>query len=331
MTWQKAELHTGTSACVFLFFNNKTPLKPHNKRVFIFIPFLNVKIYIPYIYNECMKKKLFAFDLDGTLLSNDETVSEFSKKGIKKLQNMGHEVVLITGRSLNMTSGIYKDLGLKSPLGVFNGAVIISEDKSLNYENKYIKGSEVAHIINDEFFIQNTTGFVLETLNETFTNNLECPNAKLVSRWTGITPTLIDKSTVYENPLVLLAELKTQDIDVANEITKAFQKEFPDSEISNWYSYHTDKYILEVSRKNARKDFALIAIANFYGIDMKDTIAFGDGNNDQHMLMAAGHGVAMLNAPDFVKEYADEITKNTNDNDGAVKYALDYIRGELNE
>lgn len=303
--------------------------------LFYFCYFLKTKIFSSHFYNDLetkergdMDKKLFAFDLDGTLLSANEEISDYSKQGIKRLRELGHEVVLITGRSLNMTSKIYEDSGLTSPLGVFNGAVIISDE--IDYESKYVDGADVKEIINNDFFIQHTSGYVLETLKTTYTNDFESPNAILVEKWTGKKPKLIDKGRVYENTVVLIAELNTQNEDESNQLTIEFKKKFPNTEISNWYSYHTDKYILEVSRKDARKDFALIAIAEYYGIEMKNTIAFGDGNNDQHMLIASGHGVAMLNAPDFVKEYADSVTKNTNDNDGAIKYALEYIEGGTN-
>ena len=46
-------------------------------------------------------------------------------------------------------------------------------------------------------------------------------------------------------------------------------------------------------------------------------MAFGDGENDIPMIKAAGIGVAMENALDTVKEAADTITLN-NDEDGVA-------------
>ena len=40
-----------------------------------------------------MTKKLIALDLDGTLLRPDGTISEFTQKTIKDVQNKGHQVV----------------------------------------------------------------------------------------------------------------------------------------------------------------------------------------------------------------------------------------------
>ena len=45
-----------------------------------------------------------------------------------------------------------------------------------------------------------------------------------------------------------------------------------------------------------------------HGIDLAETMAFGDGQNDIEMLRHAGIGVAMGNAADEVKRSADYVT-----------------------
>ena len=49
-----------------------------------------------------MTKKLIVLDLDGTLLRPDGTISEFTQKTIKDVQNKGHQVVIATGRPYRM-------------------------------------------------------------------------------------------------------------------------------------------------------------------------------------------------------------------------------------
>lgn len=51
------------------------------------------------------------------------------------------------------------------------------------------------------------------------------------------------------------------------------------------------------------------------GLGWAETIAIGDGHNDLEMLERAGVGIAMGNASDAVKAYADEIT-STVEEDG---------------
>lgn len=56
----------------------------------------------------------------------------------------------------------------------------------------------------------------------------------------------------------------------------------------------------------------------YFKIPLKECMAFGDGGNDIAMLQHAGIGVAMGNADDDVKQYADYVTDSV-DEDGIFK------------
>ena len=76
----------------------------------------------------------------------------------------------------------------------------------------------------------------------------------------------------------------------------------------------------------ANKGAALAHYCDLTGIDLVDTVAFGDNENDIEMLSVAGTGVAMGNALDSVKAAADLVTAD-NDSDGialvlAERYGL---------
>lgn len=75
-----------------------------------------------------------------------------------------------------------------------------------------------------------------------------------------------------------------------------------------WHPEFTD-----ISPKSAGKDNGLRAMADYLGVDISDTIAFGDGGNDISLLKAAGIGIAMGNAGDNVKAVADYITTSVDD------------------
>ena len=59
------------------------------------------------------------------------------------------------------------------------------------------------------------------------------------------------------------------------------------------------------------------------GIEQAETIAFGDGANDIEMLQWAGIGIAMGNAADTVKDAADMVTTDV-DNEG-IEHAVNEI------
>ena len=60
-------------------------------------------------------------------------------------------------------------------------------------------------------------------------------------------------------------------------------------------------------------------------VDIKDTIAIGDNENDITMIQQAGLGIAVKCAKDYIKELADDVTER-DFYEGAVAEAIEkYI------
>jgi len=74
---------------------------------------------------------------------------------------------------------------------------------------------------------------------------------------------------------------------------------------------------LEITHADADKWEALRDLADHLGVSADEVMTIGDGDNDRPMLRGAGLSFAMGNAPDFVKETADYITKD-NEHEGAA-------------
>ncbi|MDO4417894.1 MAG: HAD hydrolase family protein [Eubacteriales bacterium] len=74
---------------------------------------------------------------------------------------------------------------------------------------------------------------------------------------------------------------------------------------------------LEVTHVLADKWLAVRDLADRLGVCPGQIMTLGDGDNDRPMLQNAGLGIAMGNAPDFVKMTADLITLD-NEHDGAA-------------
>ncbi len=64
------------------------------------------------------------------------------------------------------------------------------------------------------------------------------------------------------------------------------------------------------------------------GIDTKNIMAFGDGDNDSGMIKNAGIGIAMENGMDKTKKAARYITKK-NVESGVAYMVNKYLDGEL--
>ena len=82
--------------------------------------------------------------------------------------------------------------------------------------------------------------------------------------------------------------------------------------------FRSEPYFLEVTPKNVDKAYCLARLLNILRIPREEMVCCGDGFNDVTMIQFAGLGVAMANAQDAVKKYADYITAS-NDEDGVAQ------------
>ena len=279
-----------------------------------------------------MERKLFAFDLDGTLLSDSKNgnIHKKTMDMIKRIKKEGHIVCVLTGRPWKATEEIYKKLGLKTIVANYNGGHIHNPTE---YEYlptvERIEPSVAMRIaqtkelkkIAENIAIETSSGlFLMKNVKDYFTTTF----IQGVDEDHIISPIAWQK--LYDKPSGVLIEVKEKFAKDIDEIKTYFSGRFGDLvEFSYWDTGKGNNPILEFTNNKARKDIALIKMARYYKIDMKNVVAFGDGFNDVPMLKIAGVGVAMANASDVVKSYANVISKHTNKEGGVGKFIKWYL------
>ena len=86
---------------------------------------------------------------------------------------------------------------------------------------------------------------------------------------------------------------------------------------------YAESFNLEMSPANITKGSGLVELCDLLKIDLSETVAIGDADNDKEILQTAGLSVAMGNASDEIKKLADFVTLD-NDSDG-VATAIEKI------
>ena len=113
--------------------------------------------------------------------------------------------------------------------------------------------------------------------------------------------------------------------EFAKEYLDLFKSKFPNLEIEMMQDSFGDKKWLDILQKGVEKYKGITEVAKLEGISNENIIAFGDGLNDIEMLKKCGVGVAMKNALPEVKEQADYITSETNNQNGVVEFLKEYL------
>ncbi|MGG3269349.1 Cof-type HAD-IIB family hydrolase [Priestia aryabhattai] len=244
--------------------------------------------------NEKKEFKLIALDMDGTLLNNQQEISEENRAAIAKAQEQGVHVVLSTGRSLLTCREYAQSLQLSSYLITVNGSEIWDESGQL-VERKLIDASHIEKMWN--LTQEHKLNFWAVTTDKVWRD--EFPEDIASQEWLKFG---------YDIPDDALRE------EVLKQIGGISDFEISNSSLTN----------LEINALGINKAKGIMTVCDRLGISMDEVIAMGDSLNDMAMIEAAGCGIAMGNAQEAVKEAADWVT-DTNVNNGVAKAISHWV------
>lgn len=264
--------------------------------------------------------KLVAIDMDGTLLNSDKFISKGNKVAIKKAIKKGVKVVITSGRGLKGLDKFLDEIHLRGEneyLIANNGGTIYrtSDFKCISY--KGLKGRDLvkAHALSKEFGL-NMIAYTHEGSIAAEENEF----TRFESEYVG-------------NPVKIL-NFNT-DVDDEDEITKILfsqteeflekkMLEIPKEFYSEYNVVKTMPIVLEVMDKDCNKGYGVKVLADKLGIKKEEIICIGDQANDIEMITYAGLGIAMGNAIEELKNVAEYVTLD-NDNDGVAKAIEKFI------
>ena len=259
-----------------------------------------------------MDYKLIALDIDDTLLNRKKELSPLTRSALIKAQKNGILVAIASGRLPYGVRPYAEALEIFSFSGYymgFNGGAIMNSRNELigagYLDNKYIRP------VYDILRPSNATTMVHK-------GDIIYADSK-VNDYTHI------ESDVIGLPLNVVDDLPSFiDWDIPKFLVSGEPEELKELEgkLISALGDEVDIYLsmpwfLEVMPKGVNKGTGLQIICDDAGIDISRAIAFGDGCNDIFMIKDAGLGIAMGNAEQAVKDAADMITDDC-DNQGIV-------------
>lgn len=268
-----------------------------------------------------MKKYLIALDLDGTLLSDWQSISETTKDYLKELSRQGHSVVIATGRPFRSSEKFYDELELTTPIINYNGGLVTNKHNP-NFK-PYSLTIPREHVIDifesNKDIIENAFG---EVGDDIFLYEDTEKIRPLLHYFNGAGLTVGKFEDILEEDtngfLIVANEGKA---DIVEDYVKT---KYKGQVLARNWGHHYN-FVIELYTPETTKGAGLEYVAKHLGFDRKDIIAFGDAHNDIELLQYAGVGVAMKNAQDVLKEHADFITKYDNTEDGIVKFLKEFL------
>lgn len=269
------------------------------------------------------RKTLYVTDLDGTLMRNDKTLSDYTIRTINSLIDEGMLITYATARSFHSAWEITKDIQFSAPVITRNGTVLA--DQVLKKETDILRfsDSDVNRLRQMLSGIIDTMGFVTAYFDGDMTKSyrqgkLSVGFQKYIDdhsddkRMRPITGG-IDLFTGIVTYVTLIAEKE--------ELQPVYEKV---CHAGNWECVlqkdtYGDEYWLEICPYGATKAQAVLKCKDSLGCGR--IVVFGDSINDLSMFEIADEACAVANAIDEVKSKAARII-DSNEEDGVAKYLM---------
>lgn len=239
------------------------------------------------------------FDIDGTLVSfKSHQVPPEVKEALARIQAKGVRIFIATGRMLPMIT-VVDDIPFDGYI-TYNGAYCVDGQKKLIYASP-IPQVDLEAIV---AYSQTNSFPVAFMKKEEMTINYVDERVRNLAQHVGVeVPRVEDPHITIQEPIYQLCiyvdEEKEQEI---------LRTVFTHCASNRWSPVFAD---VNVTINN--KQSGIDRILEHYGIDLQETMAFGDGGNDISMLKHVAVGVAMGNASDKVKASADYVTDSVDD------------------
>jgi 5-amino-6-(5-phospho-D-ribitylamino)uracil phosphatase len=265
------------------------------------------------------EKHLIALDLDGTLLKDDKTISERTKKVLKKAKENGHEVMIATGRPFRSSEMYYRELELTTPIVNFNGAFV---HHPLNHSWGIYHSPLDIHVAKDiveacqEFNLYN---IIAEVIDDVY---LHYHDQKLLELFSMGSPSVTTgdlRNFLKQSPTSMLIHAEEQHVASIRQHLSDVH-----AEVIDHRRWAAPWHVIEIVKSGLNKAVGIKRVSEYFQIPKDRIIAFGDEDNDLEMLEYAGHGIAMGNGIDIVKNIAKDVTIS-NEEDGVAVYLNDLL------
>ncbi len=242
--------------------------------------------------------RLFAFDLDGTLLTRAGELAPSTVKLVKHITERA-EVTLATGRSLASARRYLQELAIAVPAILYHGAVVFDPSAHQPLFESHIPGELARQVyeVAQKFPVHPQ---LYRSVNDPtiYVPRVTPPIEEFVRKEDLTASQVADFTNFLEQgPLKLLF---IGDTSILPELADAVQRT-----LSELTVVRSGENYVEVLPPGVSKGEALSWLCDYLDIPLSCAVAVGDQMSDLSMIERAGLGVAMAHGTEELKRKAD--------------------------
>lgn len=243
---------------------------------------------------------LVVSDMDNTLLTAKEGIPACNRATIQLFCELGGRFTVATGRPPQSIRAALGETQLSCPAIACGGSVLYDLQAGRAMETHFLPQQAAAGVILQimeqfpdigvEVMVEEGRVYVVQAnrytqahVREERMHSVLCPLDQVPPHWCKV---------VFAADPVTLASVQ------------AFSAQLT---LEEMYFLHTNLMYFEIMPTGVSKAQGLRRLCALLGVPMENTIVIGDYYNDIDLMRAAGHAVAVANAPAEVKLVADQV------------------------
>ena len=262
--------------------------------------------------------KIVFLDVDGTLIDYDAKCPESAARAVDMARANGHKVYICTGCSKAEIA--QRDLPELDGMIGANGGYVEDADEVVMHQALTV--DQVKHIV--DWCNERHLGFYLEANSGMYINSWFVEQAPEVMYRYAMGKGADEEAAKnagqnFVNSMIRTDDLYRDDVNKVSFILSSYQDhldskvEFPDMEANTWGGKDEQALFGDLGPKGITKKHAIEVLLGHLGASQADTISFGDAKIDLSMFELCAFNVAMGNGGPEIKEAADYITDDVNE------------------
>lgn len=269
------------------------------------------------------KYSVILLSAEGTLTDRRGTIPENTLRLLRRLEQKGIPVVLVSGQMPCQVEAAAEAAGLRTPIVCYDGSLILDEKRSILADSG-IDRQTAEHF--KDMAEELSPGCAAAAFLYDICVAADAANPRLAAL-DNISP-----AHLMEGPMLSAADIPGHahklffagDPVGIRRLRQEAGREFPWLALSVRNAPVQGVSILEAVSASADRAAALEAVGRYYGAGREQIVVLGSGMADLPSLGRAGLGIAMGNAPEAVRQAAARVTAS-NDEEG-VYIALKNLR-----
>ncbi|MBB5709213.1 Cof-type HAD-IIB family hydrolase [Sphingomonas xinjiangensis] len=253
--------------------------------------------------------RLLVSDIDGTLVRDDKTLSDAVIAAVARIQEAGIAMSLISARPPSGMLWIAERLGLKGPIGAFNGGTVVMPDGRIVAADR-LEPAIAARALEKidrpgvtPWLFADGKWYARDRTNHNLPRERRAANVDAV----------FDADFA---PLLARAD-KLVGVSDDHELLAAIEGEMQIAFGEGATVARSQPYYLDITAPTANKGDGIAGLAKAYGVPLSAVAALGDQRNDLPMFARAAVSVAMGQAPEEVRAAAKHVARS-NQEDGVA-------------